>query len=148
MCRAVLAAPWAGRQEAGRGGKSGPAAQHRLGRGRGRHPVQAGIPSGGQVRKFLYYFRPNMVHASFRLELPSKYFKVGCCVIAWPHFGQASSCLLYVFMYEDLTSRLCSFVILAPSAPKLVRFSPAPATMWRLSKLSASLKRLRIICAR
>lgn len=50
--RALLAAPWAGRQKAGFRGKSSLATQHRLRRSRGRHPVQDGIPSEGQVRRF------------------------------------------------------------------------------------------------
>lgn len=50
VCRAVLAAARPGGQEAGVGGKSGPAAQHWPGRGRGGHPLQDGVPSGQQVR--------------------------------------------------------------------------------------------------
>lgn len=55
VCRAVLAAAWAGGPEAGLRGTSSPAAQHRPRRSRGRHPVQDGVPPEAQVRSFSSY---------------------------------------------------------------------------------------------
>lgn len=53
VCRAVLAAPGTGWQEAGSRGKSSLAAQHWLRRSCGGHSLQDGFPTAYQVNKKL-----------------------------------------------------------------------------------------------